>query len=1724
MTHLNAPDAKISGEVFCFMPLSIESGFPVHVNGSFSVYSNRRRLWEQGVGEHQSFKPFEAKWNEALMEDSLVHAYLQLLKMLASYNDKQYEFHSLWPNPTKANYPKAWKPLLNSFFGKIIDEEWPLFYCNGSWRKLQNCLILDPKLNKVADCVKIMNLLNENVLSLPQHFVEAFISSGKAEFIKRRTLTEDKFLREFFFPKVSTIPNQLRNSVLVHILQRRLNQHQNYDVFLQTYPCFSCSKDGTFLRKPSELVHPKGKAACLFSEEEKRFPLDACFLGKEIAMMLEDLGMVIDSLPWCALCERAKWISKQCDVKKAGLLIQFMNRMPSDCEITDDETRILRAARILPILSKPKDCPFSWKSDEFRTMQLAAADNLYPDRHKHLVGSFQLILDESSNSSIVPNGSVKRILGFISKQPELSDVIKQLDLVIQLPPSSPREKKEHACFEIYEFIQKVVTTHKSKSQHCYLLEQLQSRPWMLVKNKMVNPKLVAKNWNKEDGSPYLMSLPPEYNTKFRGLVNWYRVRDNFGEEDFIRAIEKFRADVGGRVLLDNQFRTPIVLLEELFKVSISSETLLPLPSADGKLHDANELVINETPWLESDGKNKLVHKKIPGMLAYKCGARELRNADLTSCSEPIGQPFGQHEKLTDRLKNILKAYPADVGILKELLQNADDAKANEIHFVFDPRTHDSGQVFSDNWKDLQGPAICVYNDKPFSKEDIEGIQKLGIGSKVDDPLKTGQYGIGFNAVYHLTDCPYFISNNEIICVSDPHIAYVPGATEDKPGRLFPDVDKKFRRNYQDVLVGFLGDHFKLEGSTMFRFPLRSNAKLQSKISTNYWNDRNVKVLFDTFRNSAKDMLLFLNNVTKISVSEIKNGELETYTVTCEVSDNGKRAEFFEKIKACSQVPTQEIQWQQIHYVMKISDTKSVKNDWLVTQSLGHASGESNSEVPDGTKMGLLPRAGIAIHLSSSEPRISPFRHFVFCMLPLPGYTKFPAHINGHFALDLARRRVWHDPRSSDNRVVWNDFMKRQVIAPAYARAICHARNFILGYQTVSHTSGVFSTKKVAEDGLKWYHQLFPSVTDLDEEWKPVGETLFKNFLSIHPVLPVALSVPMSKKPPTVTCPDSTKARSELEQRPVAVTWCDASSAFFCTSGMSWLLEKTFLAIGLRLLSHTPSAIHESFKAVKCYQDVSPENVREFLRNHRELKGHLPKAVKDTVFHDVDNVNEVTKYCAQDKEFFKNLEDLPLLATQDGILRCFRRNPIVFCSRFSQLLPSRPDLFLHDRLRYRYESDIKNCCDVVREFLLADLAKFQAILFPATWIYNTASHQPWNPNEEDDNTFPSKVWLKLVWEFIDHISRANENNDENESKTGQILQEIVGWHIIPTTQNCLVPVSMGKTVLNVSTYLNRDSPQDKIIRGLLAKLGCPQLNHKILMSSSSRNPSAAGATAVRKHHLAMIQSTLDVLGLLVQIMQSDTSKQATLEDHEIERVLIFLQSDLSRLPCSLLRNLPFYQTISHNYIRLASCITVYEIPTAVPDEDLQDLSKITNSIFLGHAPKLEELYRHIGIKKASSVEFYIQIVLTHFAHLKPKGRIKHLTFVRDHLLHNCYEGYEVLLSVLKQLSFIPDHLGVLRPANEFFDEDNEVFAKFVPNEQFPPKPFGSIKWKAFLKDVGLQFAVTMEHFIIFAKQLEEEACNLLHPTSDEMKEILQKSTILVSHLFQNESLHKQAFLS
>ena len=41
----------------------------------------------------------------------------------------------------------------------------------------------------------------------------------------------------------------------------------------------------------------------------------------------------------------------------------------------------------------------------------------------------------------------------------------------------------------------------------------------------------------------------------------------------------------------------------------------------------------------------------------------------------------------------------------------------------------------------------------FEEQDLESILAIGDGKKKGNVTKTGQFGLGFNSVYHITDCP-----------------------------------------------------------------------------------------------------------------------------------------------------------------------------------------------------------------------------------------------------------------------------------------------------------------------------------------------------------------------------------------------------------------------------------------------------------------------------------------------------------------------------------------------------------------------------------------------------------------------------------------------------------------------------------------------------------------------------------------------------------------------------------------------------------------------------------------------------------------------------------------------------------------------------------------------------------------------------------------------------------
>ncbi len=139
----------------------------------------------------------------------------------------------------------------------------------------------------------------------------------------------------------------------------------------------------------------------------------------------------------------------------------------------------------------------------------------------------------------------------------------------------------------------------------------------------------------------------------------------------------------------------------------------------------------------------------------------------------------QKVDLTIRIREILSHYPPGISVLKEFVQNADDAGARVLRMCVDNRQHSTSALPAETLAPFQGPSLLVFNDAVFSDRDFESICNIGNSVKKLEVAKTGRFGLGFNAVYHLTDLPSFVSRNRIVFF-DPHAQCYPSLPHPLP--------------------------------------------------------------------------------------------------------------------------------------------------------------------------------------------------------------------------------------------------------------------------------------------------------------------------------------------------------------------------------------------------------------------------------------------------------------------------------------------------------------------------------------------------------------------------------------------------------------------------------------------------------------------------------------------------------------------------------------------------------------------------------------------------------------------------------------------------------------------------------------------------------------------------------------------------------------------------------
>ncbi|XP_033639906.1 sacsin-like [Asterias rubens] len=1757
---------QTEGEVFSFLPLDVHTGLPFHVNGSFLLQPNRRQLWSNS-SHSRGFT--EGLWNERMMKDVLCQALMNLLEDLTKLSQQDIDatdFQCLWP--VWENCHSDFHPLVREFYRRIRCDSVPkLFHAGTKWLSVEECFFVTDSscktdvrdsivaiLNTHSSSQRLFVEVNEDVVNSMEHACSNELSCRDDAFTKN-TYSVDRFLREVFFPlleKLQTEDNGCleqnhRNKLILHVLDLRLGAENqtSYDNLLRDTECIPTSPKGEELAKPGQLVNPTEEIGQLFSEDNGRFPHGEAYRKPSHLLSLKELGMAVDDLQWEDICDCAKSICRgRNPLGRSKILLKLIGRkLLQNEEPSSEQKDVILKADLLPVLPKPDGYPSQWYScgEEF-----TSASELYSSKHADILGSVQPILNEEVLGTEALDKTNKRFLGLKDKTVRVKDVIRQLETLIEQPEHN-QQRTSAMVVKIYSFLQGEIVGEEGSVKKGYeaFVEELQKMRLVFCKGSFQDIKQVAFYF-KSECQTYLMRVPDEL-SPYKTLLKLCGVRMSFGKTDFVQNLQILHEKYQESPVIEQDLETAKVLVTELSEWlgnPSNNDDITEIVSEDDEmfvldqnniLRQTKELTFNDMPGKDHkllDGKPLVhTHGDIPHDRAKLLGIVTVTERQVACCSSSIGfeRDFGQKEKLTDRLHSILKDYPNVSDVFKELLQNADDAGSTEIHFVYDHRSH-GGIGLGEAWAATQGvPALCVYNNKSFTDTDIKGIQKVGIGGKGSDVTTTGRFGIGFNAVYQLTDCPSFLTNKDKLCVFDPLLKCIPGVEESSPGRMF-STSEGFREQFHDMLTGYLEDleEFNDKEGTLFRFPLRNSPSDISKECFKSWR---VKQLLKDLKEMALEALLFLNNLQKISVSSIDEETkklCETYTVTSSLPESElERTELTAHLQRLKDDPCDTITSKSSVYNLVIKDSKHHVQEWLVSQMLGFESPLDDAQVLSSTSSSKrpLPRGGVAAPVSKTACQlpqgISQKKYKAYCFLPLPLQTGLPVHVNGMFELDSSRSNllkgnefVKGDGDKTDDGFIhrWNFLLVTHVIAPAYAKLIEHAGRSLLGEKFSSHP---------IDQEIGIYNELFP--TDLDKlqgEWKVLAkETLRyieKNNLEVLPVVcpeeggwTVIWHGPITEQSSAVF--DNLEADDKKLQKVEQLG--DDISKLRC------FLQKD----GMQLLKSSPE-LGQAFQASDVnIEYVSPAVVLKHLR-----RAWTPSKLADTTFSDYETFLVVLKYCLKGISDPHELDGLPFCLSNAGTLRSLSNEDSIYLTEYSKVLPSLQDKFLKDELVDLFnkwfedkaagtdqpEAKTENqafSCGVFKKFNITQLAHHLGDVLPADWK-GCNKYVDWTPEQ---NGHPSETWLRDLWTFI--------CSEVTEANVSTCLEPLSAWPVFPTKSDKLVPPSLSKTVVFLDSFNDSDHRFEQV--NVLQNLHLPEVKWQSMTQQEPLQRLSLDLNILLLNHLALPNKQTSITHV-IQFMLEHGFEVGNLSVSHSTLLLEYFQEGCDMLEddsCQCIKTLSIFvihDDTTINLTRYDSCHTrAFDENEMVESDTWMPYKKC---VFLKPRYNLKKIYEHLGITDITSADIYLRYILPSFHLLKPEARVKHLKNVQDNVLGTASkEERRDIIHSLTDIPCIPDkdREGCFLTAACFYDPSVTIFSKCVSPSKLLPESMKEVE--KLLKEIGLVHKVTQEMFIEFAKNVETKARGISE--KEDLKALQVISELLITLIGDSLSGYSRDFI-
>lgn len=597
-----------------------------------------------------------------------------------------------------------------------------------------------------------------------------------------------------------------------------------------------------------------------------------------------------------------------------------------------------------------------------------------------------------------------------------------------------------------------------------------------------------------------------------------------------------------------------------------------------------------------------------------------------------GETFGQEERLTIRLRGLIRSYPRSVGIVKEFLQNADDAGATFLRVIWDAREHPRQLLPDPRMAALQGPALLFVSDQIFTQADFDAIRRIGESSKSDLGPKTGRFGLGFNTAYNVTDYPGFVSDRWAV-VFDPHRRCV-DADGEGTGRRWELADLwQFAPDYLlSFAAGGLAQDAPQHPQTIFRLPVRdAAAAAASEICDEPFERQHFDQMLRDLTEVGDELLLFARNILDLRVELVDEAgahhELLRLTtldrdevVAHRARGNAAVEGDIEGNLALWRIAADELTQTTYRHTVEVTSPKKTElRPWQIAAGLFVDNvGEllRLNEAMIRLREKAIPWAGAAIRLELRDDGslvAATQKGKICCTFPLPEQPEqLSFHLNACFDLDSSRRQLSLDAsvyaEADRVRVAWNHALFRHALPQAAALAL---RSL---------------APEIATNGPGRFYALWPDLTRGEEPIKTFSAALLTRLADLPLV--------------------RTRAGQDVAWEPLGETplppplW-----------GQD--LQEALRDDGLRLPDPDvpPRIVRSADIALVRTRRYRPAELRDWLRTDDPLGVRLEQAPR-ACLRERSHVVDLLQFCLSDRK--DDIAGLPLALTCDGLVRTFGR--------------------------------------------------------------------------------------------------------------------------------------------------------------------------------------------------------------------------------------------------------------------------------------------------------------------------------------------------------------------------------------------------------------------------------------------------------------------------------------